>query len=390
MQTPEQICWRCHNTDPNYFYTDEKGTYCRRCVSFGRLEVNQKPVSPKLSQKVLKIEPVLEFSLTEAQQSVSDQARKILAAQKSCMIYACTGAGKTELTLGAISDYLSQGKKVCFAISRRQVVLEIAKRLSANFPTLKVIAVCQGYTKETDADLIVCTTHQLYRYPGCFDLLILDELDAFPYAGNQVLEQIAQNSCRGQKLLLTATPDKACLEAVERGEMEMIELFVRPHGHPLCLPQVCRLPQWMALIHVIYRCRSWSRQKKRVLLFLPRKSDGIWMKAVLSPFCRAERIHSSTPNKDEIMDAFREKKLEVLVCTTLLERGITVPSVQVLVWRADHAVFTTASLIQILGRVGRVYTDPSGASVCYISRPARNLKECIRQLAWMNSSARSA
>ena len=92
MQTPEQICWRCHNTDPNYFYTDEKGTYCRRCVSFGRLEVNQKPVSPKLSQKVLKIEPVLEFSLTEAQQSVSDQARKILAAQKSCMIYACTGA----------------------------------------------------------------------------------------------------------------------------------------------------------------------------------------------------------------------------------------------------------------------------------------------------------
>lgn len=94
--------------------------------------------------------------------------------------YVPAGAGKTEITLESICWALSLGKKVGFAISRRQVVVEIAGRLKKNFPELSVIAVCEGFTEITDADLIVCTTHQLYRYAGCFDLLILDELEPFP------------------------------------------------------------------------------------------------------------------------------------------------------------------------------------------------------------------
>ena len=92
--------------------------------------------------------------------------------------------GKTEICFESICGYLAQGKKVGFAISRRQVVLEIANRLRRAFPELSVCEVAQGYTQVTDADLIVCTTHQLYRYPYAFDLLILDELDAFPFVGN--------------------------------------------------------------------------------------------------------------------------------------------------------------------------------------------------------------
>ena len=96
--------------------------------------------------------------------------------------------GKTEICFESICGYLAQGKKVGFAISRRQVVLEIANRLRIAFPELSVCEVAQGYTQVTDADLIVCTTHQLYRYPYAFDLLILDELDAFPFVGNEVLQ----------------------------------------------------------------------------------------------------------------------------------------------------------------------------------------------------------
>ena len=57
-----------------------------------------------------------------------------------------------------------------FAISRRQVVLEIAQRLRQAFPTLHIVEVTQGYTTITDGDIIVCTMHQLYRYPDGFDL----------------------------------------------------------------------------------------------------------------------------------------------------------------------------------------------------------------------------
>ena len=78
-----------------------------------------------------------------------------------------------------ISESLRTGRKICFAIARRQVVLELAQRLSEIFPSADIVPVCQGHTDQLTADLIVCTTHQLYRYSGSFDILILDEPDAF-------------------------------------------------------------------------------------------------------------------------------------------------------------------------------------------------------------------
>ena len=52
---------------------------------------------------------------------------------------------------------------------------------------------------------IICTTHQLYRYPQYFDLLILDELDAFPYVNNEVLIGLLQNSIKGNYIYMSAT-----------------------------------------------------------------------------------------------------------------------------------------------------------------------------------------
>lgn len=82
------------------------------------------------------------------------------------------------------------------------MVLEIADRMTAYFPDLKVTAVCEGYPENKedlyDSDLIVCTMHQLYRYPHSFDLLIMDEVDAFPYAGNETLQAITLRACKGK------------------------------------------------------------------------------------------------------------------------------------------------------------------------------------------------
>ena len=93
---------------------------------------------------------------------------------------------------------LREKKKVCFAIARRQVVLELQQRLQEIFSHAEVIAVCGGHTQVTDGDLIICTTHQLYRYYQAFDLLILDEPDAFPFRGDPVLHaEEAQDPARG-------------------------------------------------------------------------------------------------------------------------------------------------------------------------------------------------
>lgn len=381
----EKICLRCHNQDPSLFFFSQGEWCCLKCLDFGRLPLGQKPNKPFLSHKNFHLQPILEFELLPFQKEVSSQVLSILKEEKDVLLYAAAGCGKTEMTLESICWYLGQGKKVCFAISRRQVVMEIAQRLSKNFPTLQVIPVCQGYTKKIDGDLIVCTTHQLYRYPFCFDLLILDELDAFPYAGNEVLEAIAMQSCIGQKLLLSATPDEKNLQAVKEGHMEMVNLFRRPHQKPLCVPRVVIASKWRMVIKIMKEIRAYKSQGKQVLLFVPRILDTKWMRLCLRPFFKTEVIHSKSLNKDEIMARFHAKQVEVLICTTLLERGITVPSVQVIVYQADHPVFTTASLIQIFGRVGRSFSDPFGQATAYIEKPSLALKACIQQLNFMNA-----
>lgn len=378
-------CCRCGNCSPELFFCYQEKWYCRKCLDFGPLEAGQWPHKPELSHKTWVGKPKLDFELMPFQKEASAKALAALQKGKDVLVYAAAGAGKTEMSMESICWYLARGKKVCFAISRRQVVMEIAKRLAASFPDLSVIPVCEGYTKVTDADLIVCTTHQLYRYPFCFDLLILDELDAFPYAGNEVLEAIARQSCIGQKMLLSATPDAKSLEAIAQGKMEMVNLFKRPHQKPLCVPRVIRTGKAMMVIQILRHCHRFIRRKKQVLLFVPRIADTRWMRMILRLFFSCEVIHSKSVDKDEIMSRFHARKTMVLICTTLLERGITVPSVQVIVYRADHPVFTKASLIQIFGRAGRSFSDPEGEGIALAESLSKDLKACIAQLKYMNT-----
>lgn len=370
-------CLRCQNEDPRLFAQDHGVWYCRRCIGFSRLDVGM-PVQPaNLSRRKLPVRPVMNYSLTEHQAQASAQALSHLKAGYDVFMYAATGAGKTECTLESICYYLKAGKKVCFAISRRQVVLEIRARMQSFFPDLNVIAVCQGYTDVTDGDLIVCTTHQLYRYPYAFDLLILDEVDAFPYAGNALLESIAAQSCIGQILYLSATPDETFRKAMKAGKMKEVCLFERPHHHPIPVPQIKQMPAWMQVLFILSFCHHHTEP---ILVFVPTKADCIWMAGLL----RCPYIHSGTENKDEQMEAFRDHQFSRLVCTTLLERGITVANVQVLVYQGQHAVFTSASLIQIFGRVGRSFDAPQGEAICLCRYADDSVKDCVRQLQQMN------
>lgn len=380
-------CQRCHNTNPNLFYKEYGQYYCRKCISFSKQFAGENLKPSRVKKR--KCDPVLvmDYELTSKQKEASKKVLEYLKANKDVFVFAACGAGKTELCFESIQYFLKMGKKVGFAISRRQVVLEIAQRLQEAFPKLDVIAVAKDHTSLLDGDIIVCTMHQLFRYPHTFDLLILDELDAFPYAGNEVLENIMENSCKGLKLMLSATPNEKIKEDIQMGKMMEVRLFERPHKHPLIVPKVISLPLWMQILLSMGLCRHMIKEKKQVLVFVPTKKMGTSIYIFFRLFFKCASVDSSRLKKDRIIEDFRNKKYSVLITTTLLERGITIKNVQVIVLKADHSVFNTASLIQIFGRVGRNFNNPHGKAYCLCAKKTKSVKECLSQIQMMNRSA---
>ncbi|GEM_PF-519779 len=156
-------CPRCLNTDETFLYKGSRGWYCRRCISFGRMMLEEDTAPVKLQDvQEGSEEYALQYPLTPEQQTVSEQCASFIQ-DSDVLLYCVCGAGKTELVARSIAAMLAQRRKVCFAIPRRQVVLELRERLAGWFPKAKVTAVCGGYTQETDGDLIVCTTQVSLR-----------------------------------------------------------------------------------------------------------------------------------------------------------------------------------------------------------------------------------
>lgn len=328
----------------------------------------------------------LKYPLTAAQQQAVEKIQKLQKAKKDILVYAACGAGKTELVMDSIMRYINEGKKVGFAISRRQVVLEIRERMAQAFQTLDVIAVCEGHHEASDGDLIICTMHQLYRYTDAFDLLIMDEIDAFPYRGNELLETIADHACKGQRLYLTATPDEKMLKKAEKKEIAVVELFQRPHAHPLVEPKVIHTYasiQLVCLIRFLARCR---KAKIQVLVFVPTIKAAKQYTRYLRLLFRCTHLTSQSTDKDQIIADFHKRKYDCLITTTVLERGITIKGIYVAVLHSDHIVFNEASLIQIVGRVGRNIEMPSGEAILLCQRITKDIKRCIYAIRKMNET----
>ena len=223
-------CKRCNNEESRYFYKGSKGYYCRKCIQFKRILLEEEIESEKYEVGESAYEYELNFKLSKYQKTASRDCLNALYNNKDVFLKCVCGSGKTELTLESISDYLKKGLKVGYAIARREVVLELSDRFSKYFNNAKVIKVCGGYTEITKGDLIVCTTHQLYRYYKTFDLLILDEVDAFPFKGNETLFNIAINSCKGRIIFSSATIDDEMNRRLKMfPDIKIIELNLRPH-----------------------------------------------------------------------------------------------------------------------------------------------------------------
>ena len=117
------------------------------------------------------------------------------------------------------------------------------------------MCVCEGHTEDLYGHIIVLTSHQLYRYPHYFDLLVFDEIDAFPYRGDDLLHKFFKDSIRGTYVLLSATPSKD-------------DLNERYHGRPLPVP-VFKRCLFFQFLYVLLDLKRMLNQGKQVFVFAP-------------------------------------------------------------------------------------------------------------------------
>ncbi|WP_246363883.1 DEAD/DEAH box helicase [Halobacillus locisalis] len=319
-------------------------------------------------------EDVLQWDgqLTVAQQRGADAiVHAMTKGEAELLVWAVCGAGKTEMLFPGLAFSLESGKRVCLATPRADVVRELVPRLRVAFPDV-VIQGLYGDSpdKGTDASFIVATTHQLLRYASAFDVMIIDEMDAFPFHHEESLQFAAKRAAKpgATRIYLTATPRKKEKWRVRLKKLPVIFIPKRFHGHPLPVPKLQlnpTLPYHMkrkqlpaSIVNAIVEQQQTARQ---LLVFLPSVQMTEWVAEVLeSHSLHAEQVHAGDPERIEKVTSFREKKASLLLTTTILERGVTFPSVDVFVIDAGHQVFDEAALVQIAGRAGRSPDDPDG------------------------------
>ena len=138
---------------------------------------------------------VLKWSgqLTPFQEQVSMGLLQAVDKEEPSLVHAVTGAGKTEMIYQVVAKVINRGGAVCLASPRIDVCLELYKRLQSDF-TCKISLLHGESEPYFRTPLVVATTHQLLKFYQAFDLLIVDEVDAFPYVDNPILYH-AVNNC---------------------------------------------------------------------------------------------------------------------------------------------------------------------------------------------------
>ncbi len=397
--TKEKQCVRCLEKSSqkivSFFCAACQKTcfYCRHCIKMGRISSCTELITWAHPSTI----PLQNHSfswngqLTPQQERASQQVQKSLLQKNDHLVYAVCGAGKTELLFPAIFVALKKGQRVCIAAPRTDVVLELTPRLRAVFPQTTIHSLYGDSPEETGfAQLVVATTHQLYRFSNAFDVMLVDEADAFPYSYDEALKRAVLKAKKKEASIVyvSATPSSHLLKQIDG----VSKLFKRFHGYPLPVPafqSLWRYEKEFAKGKIPEKLKEWVderiEKKEPFLLFFPTIElieEAIVLFKKTHPMIEA--VHSQDVNRKEKVMKLRQSQIPGVLTSTILERGITIPNVQVAVVGADQPIFNAAALIQISGRVGRSRDYPDGKIIFFHNGITRQMDKAKKMITSYN------
>lgn len=399
------FCNRCGNEDPSMFASyqcarcEKECTYCRNCIMMGRVNECTSLVSAPI-RAPLKPRPIQlkwDGTLSKGQEKASNQLVNTLAKNESLLIWAVCGAGKTEILFRGIEKSLQDGKYVCIATPRSDVVRELAPRLKRVFPDVELTVLYGGSEDRGKmSPLVIATTHQLLRYKEAFDVMIIDEVDAFPYSVDATLTFAVQKARKPKSSLiyLTATPSEKMKRKFPSSHI--VKIPARYHGYPLPIPTFQWCGNWKKAIQkerlpkvITHWIQHQYENHYQAFLFVPHVSMLKATVPLLSKkYPNIEGVYAEDPDRKEKVERFRKGDVRIMVTTTILERGVTIKGANVAIFGADDPVFTESALVQIAGRVGRSQERPTGIITFFHGGKTNAMVDARDHLITMNRLAK--
>jgi transcription-repair coupling factor (superfamily II helicase) len=275
------------------------------------------------------------------------------------------GFGKTEVALRAAFVAAAAGKQVAVLVPTTLLAEQhyrnfrdrfadwpIRVEVLSRFKTAKEIKAELERLAEGQIDVIV-GTHRLLQPDVKFKdlgLVIVDEEQRF---GVRQKESLKALRAEVHLLTLTATPIPRTLNMAMAGLREL-SIIATPPAHRLAVKTF--ISQWDgAMLREAFQ-RELARGGQ--VYFLHNEVSSIERMArelgELVPEARIRIAHGQMPERDleQVMLDFHRQRFNVLVCSTIIESGIDIPSANtIIINRADR--FGLAQLHQLRGRVGR-------------------------------------
>ncbi|PKM63311.1 MAG: transcription-repair coupling factor [Firmicutes bacterium HGW-Firmicutes-21] len=353
-------------------------------------------------------EALFEYTETDGQITASNEIKQDMQHPVPMDRLLCgdVGFGKTEVALRAAFKCVFGGKQAAILVPTTILAWQHYQTLQARFRGYPVsIAMLSRFvSKKEQAQIIkdckrgnidiVVGTHRLLQKDIEFDdlgLLIVDEEQRFGVTHKERLKQLASNI---HVLTLTATPIPRTLNMALSGIRDMSVLEEAPAD---------RVPvQTYVLEHdneIINEAVRKELRRGGQVFYLHNFVDSIYTKAakLAEVFDEANiAVAHGKMEKEQLSDvwaAMIDGKIDILVCTTIIETGVNVPNANTLVIEEANRM-GLSQLHQIRGRVGRStrkgYAYLTYRSGSLISEIAAKRLEAIREFTEFGSGFKIA
>ena len=321
----------------------------------------------------------LPFELTNSQKKVVNEICHDMHLQRHMnrLLQGDVGSGKTIVAAIIMYAAITAGFQAALMVPTEILAQQHAIKLAQLFEPIGVnVALLTSSTvtrvkqkhellsnlKKGTINLVV-GTHALLQPDIEFanlGLVVTDEQHRFGVGQRQILREKGKSP---DVLMMTATPIPRTLALTTYGEMDVSTINELPKGRKIIKTQWLKNKQLASAYEFIERELNNSSQAY-IVSPLIEESEAMDLKNAEEIFDKTtERFGSryhvgllhgkmSSDEKENVMTAFKDHKIDVLVATTVIEVGVDVANATVMmILDADR--FGLAQLHQLRGRVGR-------------------------------------